>query len=133
MTDTGRRNFSSRLQHGGGKFSSRDEVDVIPDLFAHETTKQEKLARGSCSGWEGMPVPRKRRRRRGLGRGDTWSRKGDWRIQVEFALRPRVGWLARLLLLLRASGDRTGASGLLLWLWRLHGAHSLRGIRVIRS
>ena len=78
-----------------------------------------------------MAIPRERRRRRSLGWGNSWSWKGDRRVQVEFALRPRVGRLARLLRLLRASGDWTGASGLLLWLWRLHGTHSLRGIRVI--
>lgn len=80
-----------------------------------------------------MSISWERRRRWGLGRGNSWSRQSDWRVQIEFALGPWVGWLARLLRLLSASGDWTGTSWLLLWLWRLHGTHPLPGIGVVRS
>lgn len=56
MSDTRRGDLSGGLQHSSGEFSGRDEVNIVPDLFSYETTKEEKLARSSCSGGKGMPV-----------------------------------------------------------------------------
>ena len=80
MADAGRRNLPSGLQHSSGQLSCGDEVDVVPDLLANETTKQEKFAGGSRSGGEGMPISWEWRRRWGLGRGNSGPRKSDWRV-----------------------------------------------------
>jgi len=130
MSDAGRRNLPSGLQHSSGQFSCGDEVNIVSHLFAYKATEQEKLARGGCSGGEGVTVSWKWRGRWSLGWSNSWSRKSYWRVQIELALGPRVGRLARLLLLLRAGSDWTGASWLLLWLRGLDGGHPLGGASV---
>ena len=60
MSNTGRGYFTGRLQQSGGQLSSGDEVNVVPDLFAHKTTKEEKFAGGGRSRGKGVPISRER-------------------------------------------------------------------------
>ena len=59
MSDARSGNLARGFQQGSRKFSGRDEVNVVPVLFAYETTEEEKLARCCGSGRKRRPISRK--------------------------------------------------------------------------
>lgn len=89
--------FSRRLQQRRRQVSRRQQVEIIPDSLPHQTTEQEQLACGGCRGWQCVSVPRERRWRGIRRRRDTRFGNGDWRWELQPALRP---WVCRALLLL---------------------------------